>query len=310
MKYSIGIDLGGTNIKSVLINQKGKIIFDSIRPTQADKNRETVINNIENSIIDLLNKASDIKDDIIGVGIGTPGIVDDGIVLGGAENLPDWEDLNLVAALSNKLNIPICVDNDANMMGLGEVRFGKVNNVSDVIFLTIGTGIGGAMVLNGKLYGGYRNRGAELGCIIIDANQVDSSNSKGYFESLASVTALINDYKKILSSSGITINDKIDGRYIVKEYLKNQPEAIMAMNNHFDYLAKGVVSLINIFSPQEVIIGGGISESGIFYIEEIRKRVFSMVMKETSVFTKIKSASLGNNAGAMGAAACVFDLLK
>lgn len=308
MQYAIGIDLGGTNIKYALVSENAEIIHESKIPTQADQGREVVIKNIETCCENLLDYAQTNNLEVLGIGIGTPGIIDNGLVLGGAENLPEWESLPLGGLLSRRLNNPVFVDNDANMMGLGEVRFGNAQEVSDAIFITVGTGIGGAMVLNGQLYGGHRNRGAEMGHILIEKDgKKCSCGASGCLEAHASTTALIEDYAELLKKASKPIPQELNGEVIVQAYRDHQQEAIAAMNMHFDYLAAGITGFINIFSPQKVIIGGGISEVGSFYLDNIQQRVNQMVMKETSVFTQISVAKLGNKAGFMGAAATVFD---
>lgn len=308
MRYSIGIDLGGTNIKYALVSEGAKIIYESETPTQASSGREAVIQTLERCCSEMLSYANSHNLEVVGIAIGTPGIIDKGLVLGGAENLPEWESLPLGGMLTRRLGKRVYVDNDANMMGLGEVRFGNAKGISDAVFITVGTGIGGAMVLNGHLYGGHRNRGAEMGHIIVNPKgKKCSCGACGCLEAHASTTSLIEDYESIMMQSGKKLLTPPDGKTIIKAYLNNQPEAVEAMNIHFDYLAAGITGFINIFSPQKVIIGGGISEAGSFYIESIRERVDKLVMKETSVFCSISIAKLGNKAGFMGAAALVFD---
>jgi len=308
MNCAIGLDLGGTNIKYALVDEKGSVLYDSLKPTGANGSRDEVINNLEDCVLEIIEWA-EFKDlEILGVGIGTPGVIDNGLVLGGAENLPDWESLPLGGILSRRLNLPVRVDNDANLMGLAEARYGSAKGTSDVIFLTIGTGVGGAMVLNGNLYGGHRNRGAELGHIIVDCDGEECScGAKGCLEAHASTTALIRDYKALLKGKKRKDIEKIDGKIIISQFHQNEECAVKAMNMHFDYLAKGIAGYINIFSPQKIIIGGGISEAGDFYVDNIKTRAMSLAMKETSVFTQIEAAALGNKAGFLGAAALVFD---
>ena len=311
MKYSIGIDLGGTNIKYALVAKDGEIIYSSKAPTQADKSKEVVIENISKCCQELLEYAKNKNIDVIGIGLASPGVIDDGIVLGGAENLPDWENLPLGDIIGKQFEKPIFIYNDANMMGLAEVRFGDVPDIKDAVFLTVGTGIGGAMVLNGQLYGGHRNRGAELGHITINSEGTKCScGSIGCLEEHASVAALIRYYKELLGEEKVNSLPEINGEYIVQRFHEKENEAIKAFDIHFNYLSMGIAGFINIFSPQKVIIGGGISEAGSFYIENIRERVAKFVMKETSVFTQIDVAKLGNSAGLMGAAAIVFDNME
>ncbi|MCT4647944.1 MAG: ROK family protein [Carboxylicivirga sp.] len=308
MNYAIGIDLGGTNIKYALVAEDGSIHNESLKPTQANEGRDVVINNIAVCCEELIEYAAAQDLEVSGIGLGTPGIIDNGLVLGGAENLPEWESLPLGGLLSRRLNKPVFVENDANMMGLAEVRFGAADNVDDAVFLTIGTGVGGAMVLNGELYGGHRNRGAELGHVMVDPNgETCECGAVGCLEAHASVTALIRDYKQALVDDCKAIPEVVDGKYIVQNYKKGEAIAHKILCRHFDYLAMGVAGFVNVFSPQKVIIGGGLSEAGDFYIEEIKKRALKLAMKETSVFTQVVKATLGNKAGFIGAAALVFD---
>jgi glucokinase len=305
MSYAIGIDLGGTNIKYGLADHSGNILFESVRPTHAPGS--SVYDNITNSVEEVEAYASSRGLGVAGIGIGAPAIVDNGLVTGCFTNLPELEGMALGSRLQEQTGIPVSVDNDANLMGLAEWKFGAARGASDAIFLTIGTGIGGAMVANGELYAGYRRRGAELGHIIVqaDGGYPCGCGGRGCLEAHASVKALIEDYRRSLGSTGNTPPD-ITGSLIVSRYLEGQPAAIEAMTHHFDWLAAGIAGLINIFSPQKVIIGGGISESGEFYIREIRERTMARVMKETSLNTLIEAARLGNKAGFLGAAALVF----
>ena len=310
MNCAIGIDLGGTDIKYALVKEDGTVLYESLRPTQAETNRERILNNLKEAAGEALRFADKKEQKVIGMGIGTPGIVDDGKVLGGAENLKDWENLPLGKILEQHLDLPVFVENDANVLGLAEARYGTAKGSKDVIFLTIGTGVGGAMILNGRLYGGYGNRGGELGHIIVDPDgEKCPCGAIGCLEAQGSVMALIRDYKRLLPGSGTQNHENIDGRFIVNKYHEQESAAINAMNRHFDYLGMGVASYINIFSPQKVIIGGGITESGEFYIENIRNRALRIALKETSVHTVISRASLGTAAGTMGAASLVFDNL-
>ncbi|TRX66430.1 ROK family protein [Carboxylicivirga sp. M1479] len=311
MNYAIGIDLGGTNIKYALVADDGTIVNEAIKPTQSSQGRDVVITNIIACAKELIQYAEINNLSLQGIGLGTPGIIDNGLVLGGAENLPEWESLPLGGLLKKQLSMPVFVENDANMMGLAEVRFGAADNVDDAVFLTIGTGVGGALVLNGKLYGGHRNRGAELGHIIINPQGEECDcGTNGCLEAHASVTSLIRDYKHFCNAEGRVFPEKVDGLHIVQMYKKGEKSAEQALNLHIDYLAKGIASFINVFSPQKVIVGGGLSDAGEFYITKVRNKALKLCMKETSIFTQVETANLGNKAGFIGAAALVFDRVK
>jgi len=308
MKYAIGVDIGGSYINYALVGAAGGIFYKGKCKTEASEGRKFVLAKIMQCIrdVNIFAEANDFE--VAGVGIGTPGIIDNGLILGGAENLPEWESLPLAGILSKHFDIPIFIDNDANLMGLGEVRFGEKGNDSDVVFLAIGTGIVGALVLDGRLYGGHRNRGAELGHFIVNFDgEICSCGARGCLDAQASVTALIRDYKRLMVESGKKILKEPDWKYIFARYLENEQMAVDALNIHFNYLAAGIAGLINFFSPQKVVIGGGISEGGSFYIDELRKRSLNIAMKETQIFTEICQAKLGSQAGCYGGAALVFD---
>jgi glucokinase len=338
MSYVIGLDLGGTNLKYGLIDHRGTILYESIRPTYPPAGGVPGIPGVFENIIDAITEvetyaaSKGVRPE--GIGIGVPAIVDGGLVIGCEANLPELEGMPLGSRIAQQRSLPVWVDNDANLMGLAEWKFGAARGQNDVIFLTIGTGIGGAIVVNGKLYTGHRNRGAELGHIIVDINGLPCGcGGRGCLEAHASVQALIADYKKCLADTSSLHSPplssptnpplsspsdppttshppaEITGKWIVARYLENQPAAVQAMNHHFDYLGAGIAGLINIFAPRKLIIGGGISEAGNFYIDAIRSRAMDRAMKQASEFTTIEAAQLGNKAGFMGAAAFVFNSL-
>ena len=320
MSYAIGLDLGGTDIKYGLVDHTGTILYQSIRPTYLPAGEPGVFDNIIDAIKELEEVANTKGLRPEGIGIGVPAIIDEGLVTGCTANLPELEGMPLGSRIAQERGLPVWVDNDANLMGLAEWKFGAARNLADVIFLTIGTGIGGAIVVNGELYTGHRHRGAELGHIIVDLNGLPCGcGGKGCLEAHASVRALIEDYKSRLSEISfpphppeITSSPyppEITGKWIVARYLEDQPAAVRAMNHHFDYLGAGIAGLINIFAPRKLIIGGGISEAGDFYIDAIRQRAMNRAMKQCSQYTVIEAAQLGNSAGFMGAAAFVFNSL-
>ena len=152
--YAIGIDLGGTFVKYALVSQLGDILFNGKLPVGGDATREDTLDAIQESIQRVVDEAAKKGIELKGIGIGSPGVVDNGVVLGGADNLDRWENIDLSTIYSEKFGMPVFADNDANVMGLGEVTFGAAKDCSDVIFITVGTGIGGAIVINGQLYWG------------------------------------------------------------------------------------------------------------------------------------------------------------
>ena len=154
MKYAIALDIGGTSIKYTLVNQNGDILYESSETTQSKENPRPLSDIIKSIVRKMTDYARSRDWGIYGIGIGVPSVVDKGVVLF-ANNLPELDNQQLDLALA-EFNLPVFIDNDANLMGLGEVIYGAAKGLSDIVFLTVGTGIGGALFLNGRLYGGYR----------------------------------------------------------------------------------------------------------------------------------------------------------
>jgi len=302
MRYAAGIDVGGTFVKLALVSEDGNILFeDKLDISKAT--REEILNTIDLAIIKINKEANLFDVQISGIGIGSPGIVFEGVVLGGADNLNGWANVPLRNIFTEKFGLPVYVDNDANVMGIGEVVYGAARNCTDVIFITIGTGIGGAIVMNGQLYGGYKNRGTELGHIVIDHKGIDCNcGGRGCLEAYASTSALIRQYAELSGKD----EETIDGRYIVERFKEGESSAVKCMQEHTDYLGHGIASFVNTFAPQKVVIGGGISEAGQFYIDMISASTFSYAMKDCASNTEVVGAILGNKAGCLGAASMVF----
>lgn len=309
MKNVIGIDLGGTAIKYALVDKGGKALYEGILPSKADESAEKIIEQLKVAIDDTLRYSRENNLEVYGLGIGSPGIIDtiSGTVMGGAENLKGWEQVPLARLLREAYDLPIYVDNDANVMGLAEATFGAAKGCTDVIFLTIGTGVGGAMIINGKLYGGYRNRGGELGHFPLIADGEDCAcGSRGCFEQYASASALVRRYKKQLEKNNKPVPEGVNGKYIVQQYHAGEPEAVFSLNENCDFIGHAIAGFVNIFSPQKVVIGGGLSEAGEFYMNKIREAANKYCMADCAFSTHIEPAVLGNKAGYLGAAGLVF----
>lgn len=322
-RYAIGIDLGGTSVKYALIDETGKFHLDGLLPSMADISAEAVIGQISKAVAEVKGYAADHGIELCGAGIGTPGIVDETgrTVLGGAENIRGWENLPLADRLEEISGLPVIMGNDANMMGLGETVFGAGKGASDVVFITVGTGIGGAVVIGGKLFSGYAGRGTELGHVpLIADGEKCACGSVGCLEHYASASALVRRYRERVlaeaSASGRNPHtgsqepgpdlQAVDGKYIVGLYRKGDPLAVESLEEHCDFLGHGIAGFINIFSPQKVVIGGGLSQAGEFYIEMVKAAAKRYAMPECAANTGIVAARLGNRAGCLGAASLFF----
>lgn len=302
-KYAIGIDLGGTFIKFALVSDAGETVFSNKLSIGSSSTRDDILDSIEKAIEMSMLFASGKQIPVSGIGIGSPGLCCDGVVVGGADNLNGWADVHLSEIYSGKFKLPVLIDNDANVMGLGEAVYGAAKDCTDVIFLTVGTGIGGAIVAEGKLYGGYKNRGTEMGHVTIDHKGIACNcGGRGCLEAYASTAALLRQYAE---ATGKDEND-VDGFFLVQKFKDGEEAAVKCMQEHTDYLGHGIAGFINTFAPQKVVVGGGISESGQFYIDMIKKSALSYAMPDCAANTDVVAATLGNQAGCLGAASLIF----
>ena len=378
MEYAIGIDLGGTSIKYALVDKAGNSFFEGKLPSFAsvsaakvieqlikavmllkdeaakqnwtvlgiglgtpgivDETNRIVLGGAENIIgwenIDVASLLEEqmklpvvvgndanlmglgLKDEaakqnwtVLGIGLGTPGIVDETnrIVLGGAENIIGWENIDVASLLEEQMKLPVVVGNDANLMGLGEAKYGAGRGCTHVVFLTVGTGIGGAVIIDGKLFNGYANRGTELGHVPLIANgERCACGAIGCLEHYASTSALVRHFSTLAKERNLSFDMEINGELIVRLYHENFPMAVECMSEHFYYLGRGIAGFVNIFSPQRIVLGGGVTESGIFYLEKIREVVREHVIADCALNTEIVAASLGNKAGFIGAASLIL----
>lgn len=310
-KYAVGIDLGGTAIKYAVISSSGEQLFSGKLPSYADQGAEKVKEQIICAAKASIDFASQEGLTLEGIGVGTPGVVTpQGVVIGGAENIPGWENVDVAGFLHEATGLGVKVENDANLMALAETMFGAARGASDVVFLTIGTGIGGGVLINGKLFGGYQNRGTELGHITLMCDgEPCACGSRGCFEHYASTLALVRRYRERCEKGHEPVKAK-DGVELVALYHAGDKMAVESLQEHWDFISFGVGSLINIFAPQKIVIGGGISEAGDFYFDEIRQRVVHRAIDVCAAQTTIVPAVLGNAAGRLGAAGLWFGLSK
>ena len=310
-KFAIGIDLGGTSVKYALIEENGRFHAQGSLPSKAEGSAEAVLSQILAGINEMLHFASANGHKVSGIGIGTPGIVDDaGVVLGGAENIWGWETVPLAGRIETETHLPVQVGNDANLMGLGETMYGAGKNVKNVVFITVGTGIGGAVIIDGKLFNGFANRRTELGHVPLMADgEPCACGSVGCLEHYASASALVRRFKERATSAGIPFPTDVDGKQIVALYKQGDALATMCLDEHCRFLGHGIGGFINIFSPQRVIIGGGLSEAGDFYIRKIRESTMRHCIDACAANTEIMAATLGNKGGSLGAAALCFPSL-
>ena len=237
-RFAIGIDLGGTSVKYALTDAEGVFHFEGKIPSKADISAEAVIGQLSFAAQQCMEAAAKNNITVAGIGIGTPGIVDETNrkVLGGAENIVGWENVDLAEIMEKATGLKVQVGNDANMMGLGETLFGAGKGMKNVVFVTVGTGIGGAVVINGKLFNGFANRGTELGHVPLIANGEECAcGSVGCLEHYASTSALVRRFCKRAKEAGRIFSEEVNGEVIVRHYKENDTIAVESLNEQCDF---------------------------------------------------------------------------
>lgn len=283
----VGIDLGGTKITGVLATPSGKVLMDVHVPTEAAKGKEKVIENIKKAI-HMLIQSHKVKIKAIGIGAPGPILYEKGMVIE-APNLPGWKRVNLKKIIEKEFKVPVFVDNDANCAALAEAWFGAGKLAKHFIYMTISTGIGGGIVIDKKLYRGAVGSAGEFGHMMIDPRGPRCGCGKrGCLEALASGSAL----KKKTGMDAISVE------LAARQGDKKAKKAIREIAHH---LALGIANLVNIFNPERVIIGGGLSNMRELLFVPVRKEFKKYALTLPAKSVRIVRAKLGTKAGVLGA---------
>lgn len=305
----IGIDLGGTNIAAGIVGADGSIAYKESVPTNASRAAEEIVNDIISLCKSVMSRSGG---DIEGIGIGCPGTIDSksGVVVY-CNNLP-LSGINLKEKLQSAFGKPVNVENDANAAALGEYTVNG-NNADSFVFVTLGTGVGGGVIIDGKLFRGFNCAGGELGHIIVEQNDgiPCSCGNRGCWESYASVTALIRQTEEKLrenpdSAMGewVRKNGRVSGRTAFECARLGDGAAREVVDAYVKYVGAGLISILNIFQPEKILIGGGISREGEYLLKPLREYVYAGDYNKYMPKTTIAAASLFNDAGIIGAALC------
>lgn len=313
-KYSIGVDFGGTNIVSAIVNCQGKIVSRLKVPTLAERGKEATIKRIIETIHKNIVQSTIVLDDIIGIGIGAPGPLDikRGII-NFAPNLPGWIDVPLKKKLKNEFNMKVVLENDANAAAWGERCFGAGQGVDNLVCFTLGTGIGGGIIIDGKIYHGNNYGAAELGHMTVNKNGPRCNcGNYGCLEAYSSATGIknriINRIEEGIKSEFLNFDDdklfeSLRLKSIFEAARKGDKLTKDVVEEAISYLGIAIANIAIILNPEMVVLVGGITNEGdkllIPLREEVKKRAFYSNYKSL----KIVIGKLGGNAGVLGAAA-------
>lgn len=311
MAKRIGIDVGGTNVKIALVDE-GKIIYSNSVPTYAKMGYEYTVNNIKQAIKDLMKETNTEAKDIQGIGFDFPGQVDckTGVVKL-APNIPGWVNVPIAQMIEEEFNIPTRIDNDVRCAALGELKFGAGRGCENFICITVGTGIGSGIVINGKVVRGASNAAGELGHIKLQmqGGPICGCGDSGCLEAFASgpsIVAMAQDYIRGGKSTKFREMAAAEGGEITPYMVAKAAEAGDPVAKRIfeivgEYIGIGLTSVINLLNPEKVIIGGGVAEAGDLLFDPIRRTIKERAMVVAGEAVEIVPAELGNSAGVIGA---------
>lgn len=309
-KYYVGIDLGGTFIKGGIVDGNGDILALDKVPTESEKGSEKVAENISTLALSLLEKAKIAKADVVGLGMGVPGMIDskNGVVTYSG-NLK-FKEFHIAESVSKRTGLAVKIGNDANVAALGEVKFGAAKGCENMVMITLGTGVGGGVVAEGKMLEGNRSAGAELGhTVIVRGGEQCSCGRKGCFEAYSSATALIRDTKRAMEAHK---DSKMWETYTLEtvngktafDYKDSDPYAKEVVQNYVENLAVGLTNLANIFRPEVILLGGGVCAQGDNLIKPVQAILDAELYGgDMGPAVPVKIAQLENSAGVLGAVA-------
>ena len=310
MQYYLGIDIGGMTVKGIVIDKSGSAVAEGSIATQSENGAEAMCANIASLISQLLHKADARKGDIAGVGIGCPGIIDSErgrVVFAGNISLSDYP---LAEQIEGRTGLKVKLTNDANAAALGEAKFGAASNYKNSILVTLGTGVGGGIVIDGKLFEGGKSAGTEIGHTVIVKNGLQCNcGRRGCLEKYASASALTEQTKEAMKAhkdsamwKGYDLSTACGKTPF--DYCESDEAAKLVVDGYISYLACGIINLANIFRPEVIMLGGGVSEQGERLTAPLQKLLDGELMGGTDYApVKIVKAALGSRAGAYGAAA-------
>lgn len=296
MKQYLGVDIGGTAVKLGIVDETGTILHRAEESVSFDKYQTPILTTVQRACQTFLADHKTIS--LAGIGVSATGQIDriHGVVAGTCGNLPNWTGSQIRSVLHDSFSLPVTVANDANCMLLGEAWVGGARGYTDVIGITLGTGVGGGILTGGRLLSGVRGLGGEIGHFRLHATDgiPCTCGANGCWESYASTTALVQHGKT-------QNNTWCDGRAIFRAAQQHNAHALHLLNAWIDEIAQGLASLVHIFNPQLILVGGGVSAQQSLLIEPLAEKVKACVMPAFAQGLELRAATLQNDAGLVGA---------
>lgn len=307
--YLFGIDLGGTTVKLGLFDEKGTILDKWEIPTRKENNGSLILQDIADAILAKIEEKSIDKKDVIGAGMGVPGPVDAKGIVHKCVNL-GWGEINVADDLSAKLGFPVKAGNDANVAALGELWQGGGKGYRNMVAVTLGTGVGGGVIIEGQMIAGATGAAGEIGHIHVEDNETEvcGCGKKGCLEQYASATGIVRLAKRRLAKDdkpSVLRENEVGGKAVWDAVKAGDELAIEVAEQFGEYLGKGLASIADVVNPEVFVIGGGVSKAGEVLLPYIEKNFHKYVFHACDG-AKCVLATLGNDAGIVGAARLIL----
>lgn len=314
MKYFIGVDIGGTNSKIGIVDKEGEILKSVSIKTESINGVDYTLNKIWETSLNLLKDLGIEKEKVKGIGMGIPGPVKEQKIVGFFANFPWKKNMNISEKMEKITGVKTRIDNDANIIALGETLYGAGKGFSKSVTITLGTGVGGGIVLDGKLVSGATGAGGEIGHIKLERDgKLCGCGQKGCLEAYASATGIV---REALSRLQVNKNNslysliegdlnRLEAKHVFDEAKKGDIFSLEIVDYVSEYLAMGIGSIINIINPEIVILTGGVAMAGDILLDRVKEKLPKYAMEITCKNLEIRLGYLGNDAGIKGAAGLV-----
>ena len=311
MRYGFGVDLGGTTVKIAYFDERGTLLSKWEIPTITENNGEKVLPDIAASVLSCIKENNISVDDVLGIGIGVPGAVDRNGVVAGCDNL-GWGRTDVQTVLKDLTGLPVKAGNDATVAALGECWKGSGNGCDNMVFITLGTGVGGGIIIDGKPLYGMSGAAGEIGHIVLNRSETRTCGcgKRGCVEQYCSATGIVRMAKDYLEQnpveSALRGPDAITCKDVFRAAEDHDAAAITVLEQVYAYMAEFIANICAVVNPDKIVIGGGVSKAGQPLLDGI-KRYIGRCIYHAAADVKFELASLGNDAGVYGAVKLILE---
>lgn len=312
-KYVFGVDIGGTTVKIGLFDEEGNLLDKWEIPTRRENEGKAILPDVAESLLGKMKEKGISEPELLGIGVDVPGTVDEkGTLVGGAVNIRGWENINIPQAIRAYINVPVKAANDANAAAFGEMWKGGGRGYKNMVAVTLGTGVGGGIIVNGSILTGATGSGGEIGHIHIEDNETEECGcrNKGCLEQYASATGIVRLAKRRLAKDEEPSvlrdgEEPLSAKSVFDAVKAGDKVAVEIAEQFGEYLGKGLAAVAGVVNPEIFVIGGGVSKAGEILLSFVEPPFHKYVYAQCSG-AKFALAELGNDAGIYGAAGMVL----